>query len=206
MKFRDPLPDNLPVLVRKVVGSLRSSLDQAVYASVIILKSGNPNSAKFPFSDTEDGLAVELKRKCRGVAPGITKLLAEFKPYRGGNDTLWALNKLRNIKEHRLLAPANLAGGVAFEVEGFPKIRAYMFERQGGDNRWNPDTNELTSETLGPLNFLNKYKTVLFIRFGDIEVVGGKDVVPLLRDFTRIAESYVGAIETETQRLFCERS
>lgn len=93
MKFRDRLPDNIPILVKRVVGSLRSALDQSTYASAVVLKSSNPNSA-----------------------------------------------------------------------------------------------------------------TILFIKFADIEVVGGKDVVPFLHDSARIVQSCVDGIEAETQRLLRERS
>jgi hypothetical protein len=205
MKFRDPLPENLPILIRKVVGSLRSALDQAVYASVVLLKSGSPRFAKFPFSDTREGLSLQINKKCKAIAPEIVRIIEELKPYRGGNDMLWSLNRVRNIKEHRLLVPAMLAGGVMIE-NFFPSARGYMSREQGSGNHWNAETNELTFETLFPLDTHKDIKTILFIRFGEIEVVGGRDVVPLLSDFATVAETCVDQIETETRRLVRERS
>ena len=55
-----------------------------------------------------------------------------------------------------------------------------------------------------PLDFKNKYKTILFVRFAEIEFVGGKDVVPMLQEFVGITESCVAAIEAETERLIRE--
>ena len=102
VQFGKPLSPKLPVLMRKAVGSLRSALDQAVYASAITLGSrGRLVSTNFPFADTAQGLEGEIKRKCRDVAPEIVALLRAFQPYQGGNVTLWTLKcPSRDIASH----------------------------------------------------------------------------------------------------------
>src|SRR5437016_1723612 len=115
-QFEAPLPPQWPVSVKKIAGALRSALDHAVNASKASLGSANLNAA-FPFGHDPDRFERDIKRICRGVAPEIITIIRGFRPYRGGNDDLWALNKLRNIKEHRLLVAPTLAGGMRWPSE-----------------------------------------------------------------------------------------
>jgi hypothetical protein len=122
VKFEAPLPRRFPLSVRRIVGSLRSALDHAVNASKASLGSSNLNAA-FPFGGDPDQFENDIKQKCcrRDVAPEIVAIIRGFKAYRGGNDDLWALNKVRNVKEHRRLVAPALAGGMMFPFEpAFP--------------------------------------------------------------------------------------
>ena len=42
------------------------------------------------------------------MPPEILALFRAFKPYKGGNDALWALNKLCNAKKHCALIPFDI--------------------------------------------------------------------------------------------------
>ena len=116
VQFEDALPPYFAVSVRKIVSPLRSALDHAVNASKASLGSAKLNAA-FPFGDTPAEFERDVIRKCRSVAPEIITVVRGFRPYKGGNNDLWALNKLRNVKEHRLLVAPALAGGMQFPFE-----------------------------------------------------------------------------------------
>jgi hypothetical protein len=143
VQFGKPLSPKLPVLMRKAVGSLRSALDQAVYASAITLGSRRLVSTNFPFADTAQGLEGEIKRRCRDVAPEIVALLRAFQPYQGGNVTLWTLNKLRNIKEHRLLVPSVVAGGLRFNIRAEGELLDAVFASREQNTNWDPMNKKL---------------------------------------------------------------
>ena len=45
----------------------------------------------FPFADRHYELERVIKGRCKNVPPEIIHLIQTFKPYRNGNDLLWAL-------------------------------------------------------------------------------------------------------------------
>jgi hypothetical protein len=121
VQFKEAPPPHFAASVRKIASPLRSALDHAVHASAASFGSATRKTA-FPFGDTPKQFEHDIRQKCRGVAAGIITIIRGFRPYRGGNDDLWALNKLRNIKEHRRLVAPALAGGMMyplpFEIAG----------------------------------------------------------------------------------------
>jgi hypothetical protein len=104
--FRENIPLVIPCIVFDIVNGLRASLDHAVYACAVSLnKSVDPKHVKFPFGDTYTEAANTFDRDGKGVPAGIRDFLLDFKPYKEGNEALWRLNKIRNQKIHRTLAP-----------------------------------------------------------------------------------------------------
>jgi hypothetical protein len=200
VQFEEPLPQQFPVFVRNIAGSLRSALDHAVYASALSLGSPNLKATKFPFGDTPDQLENDIRRNCRGVAPGIIAILKDFRPYKGGNDDLWALNKLRNVKEHRLLVAPPLAGGMMYPIEIAGKKLRLLDTGPVDDGQWDDVNKTLTFQTL-PLSDHIEKKLTFFLIFGDIEGVAGEHLIPKLEAFALIVEDCVDRIEEETGRL-----
>ena len=113
-----PLWADFALLLGDAVHNLRSSLDYAVNE----ILGWKDTRLTFPMSESfqelQDSFRTEpevvegrTKRKGRNApveiaVPGIAEFfLDEIKPYRGGGNSLWILNKLSQRDKHRLLLP-----------------------------------------------------------------------------------------------------
>jgi hypothetical protein len=206
VKFKEPLPPRFSLAVRRIVGSLRSALDHAVNASKASLGNSKLNTA-FPFGDDPDQFENDIKQKCcrRGVAPEVVAIIKGFKPYRGGNDDLWELNKVRNVKEHRHLVAPALAGGrmLPFEIAG-KKIRM-LSTSPVKEAQWDNVNKTLTFSTIPDFERQIEKKLTFFLTFGDIEGMVGEHLIPKLEAFAQVVENCIDSIETETWRLLRAR-
>jgi hypothetical protein len=180
-------------------------LDHAVNASKVRLGDANLNAA-FPFGDDPDELERDIKRKCRGIAPEVISIIRGLQPYRGGNDDLWALNKLRNVKEHRLLIAPTIAGGMRWPFEIAGKKVFMLHTSPENEPQWDDVGKTLTFKTLPHFEHIPMFekiekKLVFFLKFGDIEGVAGEHLIPKLEAFAQVVKNCIDTIEAETRRL-----
>lgn len=195
-----PLPADFKQIAFDVVSNLRSALDHAVYASAVQLLGGEPASTKFPFGDSPDEARGEVKRRLKHLPVALTEYLLAFQPYPTGNRLLWALNKLRNTKSHRLLVPmiANLAPTTIGESE--PGL---ITEQP----TWDPHTGILKMpfqpSSTAPASMV-AISIGIEIQIGTGAFLGE----PAIALFDRLlgeVERVVSGIEAETARLLSER-
>jgi len=106
VKFNKRLSDDLPGIVFDAANNLRPVLDQMAFA-IAVVHTGkiNPTSAKFPFGPTESKMLNNANGGCKDLPPVIQALFEGFRPYKRGNDALWALNELANTPKHKILIP-----------------------------------------------------------------------------------------------------
>lgn len=160
IRFTRKLPDDLPSILFDAANNLRATLDQMGYAAAVASGKVAPKQTQFPFGDDLDGLNNVIRRgRCRDLPPEILALFEATKPYKGGNDALWALNKLCNSKKHCALIPfvtgrASLRlevlteGKPAVTSEGLRLSAAGFYGLVSGsigplNNSWDPAKNEL---------------------------------------------------------------
>jgi hypothetical protein len=123
-----PIPDCMPLVAGDVIQNLVSSLDHLAY-QIVCSDTGdhppNPNWIYFPIAD--DAAKYEAKKggKMEGARQETFDAVDALKPYKGGNDPLWALYRLNNVEKHRLLltvgsqaAGVNIAQDVARRMAG----------------------------------------------------------------------------------------
>jgi hypothetical protein len=109
LKFRDPIPDELPHLIREAMNDLRSALDYVGAACVRAAGRSDQSGTGFPFAATEAEFQRLGTRPGRGgktrIPPEIFDIMKAHKGYgdNDGNKLLHALNDLRNVNIHRLL-------------------------------------------------------------------------------------------------------
>ena len=102
----EPVPDCLPLVAGDAIQNLMSALDHLAY-QIVCSDTGdnppNPNWIYFPIAD--DAVKYEAKKhgKIEGARQETFDVIDALKPYKGGNDLLWALYRLNNIEKHRLL-------------------------------------------------------------------------------------------------------
>ena len=105
-----PLPGTINAGVGAVINSIRTSLD--LLASALAIRNGKtPNSDRhFPIYATDldfiDPLNV-IKRK-KWLSAVELQIIESLKPYRGGDDLLFALHQLDILRKHERLISVHL--------------------------------------------------------------------------------------------------
>jgi hypothetical protein len=102
--------DNISCIMFDAIGNLRACLDQMTYAIAVKHRGREKKFSSFPFASDETEWPNAIKRLKDNVPAEIIAAFERFKPYKGGNNTLWALNQLANFKKHALLVPAGYLG------------------------------------------------------------------------------------------------
>lgn len=194
-----PLPVALSHIAFDAVNNLRSALDQAGFAAGILAKPGNPKYTNFPFADSAAQLEVVIKGRCKDIPQDVVNIMRGFKPYKGGNDLLWALNQLANTNKHAIVRPvATLVGGVRLVGPG-SSIGGVAI----GVTPWDSAKNELEFARSNPGGtFEMNVQVSSHIAICDIEFIGGKPAIAVLNDMASIVESIIMAIEAECRRIF----
>jgi hypothetical protein len=205
-KLVKPMPVRLPGIAFDIVSGLRSALDLAGYSAAIAggksEASGTRIRAGFPFRDFLSEIEGARTGESKDIPKEIFDVMVSFKPYKGGNDLLWALNKLTNTEKHRIVVPANVATGATsirhFEVTGDSVLNEARF----GVGFWDSGKNELIWARMkrgGKLNADIKFRG--FIAMGDVEGIVGKPAFPILNGFVAEVTTILDAIEAEATRI-----
>lgn len=196
---RRNLPHSFADFSTDAIQNMRAALDQAVYA--IALAHGISNhrvlrSVAFPFSSSASDFQTRLKGACPGFPQEILKLLGSFKPYKGGINTLWAINELANTSKHKTLTT------VAFRI-----VAAHTYEISGMGNivfppQWNRTRNEFVLGTAMP-NTRVMYRVGFAFNIGldDIPLIAGKPIIGVLNDMASIVDSLLDQLESEGCRI-----
>jgi hypothetical protein len=192
----EPIPDSTIDLTAEVVGALRTALDSSVFDIALAAGVADPRNAAFPFAGTLGEMAGALGR-CKDVPEPIKSLMCGFAPYRGGNETLWALNKLCNTDKHRILQPFG-TGAIRMGVA----VKGTGFFRMPDPHRWDSSKNEMVLIELGP-DAIYEYEIqfALYIAFGKIELLEGSKVIDSLVRMGQAVHVVVNAMEAECRRL-----
>lgn len=102
-----PLPKIIPLILGDAIHNLRAALD-LMACEIVTNAGGTPTKyCSFPIRDTRQELVStvsggEIKIAGSDICDLITDVI---KPYIGGNDPIWGLNKIDIIDKHRLLIP-----------------------------------------------------------------------------------------------------
>lgn len=202
IKLTKPLPDEWTDLTFDAAEALRSALDQAAFATAMAAGRLNPKSAYFPVANDAAGLETGIRGRCKDVPPEIVALFRSFKPYKGGDNAIWALNKICNGSKHRLIVPigtgfTNLSLGPMALIAGPNDSGARMLTP-----RWDGEKDEMVMFIVGPESKVDYNFTLSFcIAFGDVEAVKGVEVFSTLKTMSARVERVVLAIEAETKRI-----
>lgn len=192
----EPIPDSTIDLTAEIVGALRTALDSAVFDIALATGVADPRNAAFPFAGTLGEMAGALGR-CKDIPEPIKSLMCGFAPYRGGNETLWTLNKLCNTDKHRILEP--FGTGV---VRTGVAVRGMGFFRMPDPLKWDSSKNEMVLIELGPDSIYDyEVHVSLYIAFGKIEGLEGSEVIKSLVRMGQMVGIVVNAMEAECRRL-----
>ena len=199
IKLTKSLPEGFTELAYDIIDGLRSALDQTVYPIAVACNTARPDRVQFPIADTTADFENILNGQCKGLPADILTLLRAFQPYKGGNDVVWALNRIRRQGYHRLLVPVGMASGTT-------RIHYMHIQASGGEElpppRWDSEKNEIVFlraniDTKVDYNLQFTFS----ISFGEVEGVSGQPVLGFLNAATGEVERIVLAIEAEARRI-----
>ncbi|HTW25743.1 MAG TPA: hypothetical protein VME92_01345, partial [Acetobacteraceae bacterium] len=113
IKLTTELPDIVIDVATDAAANLRAALDQMGAAAAVAGGVANPKRSQFPIADSESDLrdGVIGRGNCKHLPDEILSLFVSFKPYKGGNNAIWAINKIANGTKHALLVPVDAQVG-----------------------------------------------------------------------------------------------
>jgi hypothetical protein len=206
-------PETLPTRAAQIVNSLRSALDQATYRASVLLGADTKEKIYFPLSGCKgnfDAMFLD-KGKCKNIPRELHSFLKGCQGYprspdhEGGNDLLYAIGPISNPNKHtdtyRIRIDA--AGWGAFQLGEITDIV--------GNFAIPPDFDPVNSEyvlavTLPTGEFNANVHLPAHIAFGEVPIIPGQPVVPVLDKMTDIVEGIVLGIEAKTAQILRERN
>jgi len=141
-----------------------------------------------------------LKGRCADVPQEIWPILRSFKPYKGGNDTLIALNDACNRNKHALIVSL---------IPDFPVLEHKMYG-VGMESLiiapkhpvWDRTKNEMELFTVAPgVQIAAEFKLAFLVAFAEIAGVERRQVFTVLGIFATEVERILRTIEAESRRL-----
>lgn len=191
------MPVALPGIAFDAVNNLRSALDQAIYGINLAVGVTDRNSF-FPIAKDGTHFQNAVKGRCKNLPPEIVNLISSFKPYKGGNDLLWALNELCNTDKHGIISPVALnTSSVHYKSMVF-----HTGFRGLGFPIWDRTKNEMELYRLAKGGTAETdFNITHYIAICNVEFVDGQPSEAVLGEFVRIVEGIVLALEAETARL-----
>jgi hypothetical protein len=185
-------PVGFRITIAQVINNLRSALDLGWHALLVVTNTINSTAeAKFPFADNIAKFDSLLNRGFKNYPHEIKTLARSFQPYKGGDDLLWALNRICAGNKHRMLAPIGI-----LETEGF------LWDRRVPCPSWDRRENEIARFVTFPDENFNDYIDVTFnIAFNEVDIVKGQPVLTVLNTLSDKVQDILLALEAEAIRL-----
>jgi hypothetical protein len=204
IRFTRWLPDMLPCIVFDAATNLRAVLDQSGFAAAIASGKSNPKRTNFPFGDDSAGLDNNVfgRKVADDCTPEIVALFRAFNPYKGGNDSLWALNKLCNAKKHCSLVPLIANPSVFFG--GRLIGDGWISETTSpGHIGWDADKHEIELMRIYPpaLKAEITSNMAIEVALDGVDTLTGKPIVRALDTMASEVERVLVATEAECRRL-----
>ena len=197
LKLVKPMPEPLSGIAFDAVSSLRAALDQAGHAIGIAAGTNGKRSA-FPFGDTMAEVQSRASTGSKDIPSPLFDVMVASGPYKGGNQLLWALNKLCNSHKHEIIIPMGIyTGGGSINNAYFSAVKSFAFPP-----KWDIEKEEMILAVIphrAPMTFDMKIST--FVAMAKIDGVVGKPAVAVLDDLANVVNGIIATLETEGIKL-----
>jgi hypothetical protein len=98
-------PPVISALAGEILQSLRSALDHLAY-QLVLVGTGKPGPfpyVYYPIFESAEKYEAGKLGQIKGMRKKAIEAIDATKPYKGGNDALWKIDRLNKIDKHRLL-------------------------------------------------------------------------------------------------------
>lgn len=198
LKLIKPIPERLGHQCVRVAEDLRSALDQTGYAMAVAGGVAAPRFAYFPIANNEANFQNILKGNCKDLPSDIKALFASYKAYKGSDNVLYALNVLCNTGKHRLIRPA-VSMASTHQIDRIQGSGELSFPKA----MWEPETNDIVLFKTGPSSKIGSAqgKITFFVAFGEVDVIGGLGVEPVLETMAARVETILSETEVKAREI-----
>jgi hypothetical protein len=187
--------DNISCIMFDAINNLRACLDQMTYA-IAQRHRGGSDFALFPFAKNVGHWPDKIKGLKNHVPADICAVFERFQPYKGGNNTLWAVNYLANIKKHALLVPAGYLGVAVRILDGTDTPPVDVTPASGNKNEI-----IIHHSPKIPSRHPNIEITYSIVLDNPEEIIHGQPPVPLLNAMSREVERVMIDTEIECRKI-----
>lgn len=115
-QLTEPIPADVSNVAYEIIHNLRTALDNAA-AAISLQHSGSTSQTYFPFGKTAQIFEDEVRRKVKKLPADAIAIIRQLKPYKGGDDLLWAIHDLDREDKHVGLRPVNLGSAYTTNAE-----------------------------------------------------------------------------------------
>lgn len=195
-KFDESFSVDISSIMFDAINNLRACLDHMTNVIQRAHTGRDVNYSSFPFAKDAD-LWPDKINGMKDIPGEIRSLFSGFQPYKGGNNTLWALNYLANIKKHAVLVPVGFGVGSMLKLPAgmphpqFVPVPAHLARKDEIILFVAPDPNSIPQ-----IEF--RYSIVLD---DTEEVIQGQAPVPLLNAMSREIGIVLWDTEVECRRI-----
>lgn len=188
-----PVPGDISMLIGDAIHNLRSALDHVAYEIVADTGRKPSRHVAFPFAKSRQELIDAIKGGEVETAAGKTLvdlIVDTVRPYKGGNDALYAIRALDIGDKHKLLIPTvSVIGirGVSGSGDGI-KFRDLGFAVGEGGK-----VNAIGMR--GTVKITDKGEPVFEVRFAKDQPLEGQPVLPTLHQLSQLVAGVVETIE-----------
>jgi hypothetical protein len=194
LEITKPVPEELALVMGDALHNLKSALDWTVNEVVFRRLKFYDSHTRFPLRETAQDLKGTIKGGLiKQASPAVTNYIVDVvKPYKGGNDALWALHDLNILDKHRLLLPVMqataLVGVCAEDDRGSKMVAASLIVTR----------NRAATSFISPGNIkvTNKGKAIPLIFFDKGLPLEGQSIIPALHQLAELVSGVVERIET----------
>lgn len=190
LRVENPLEPTFNAEVGAIINTIRTSLD--LLASALARRNGKKPSADrhFPIYPTLydfiDPLNVSKRKKW--LSDSERQIIEKLKPYRGGNDRLFALHHFDVIRKHEQLinvcvTPLRLNTQLGALLQGFRPVPWPGFD----------DDAIIATTRIDAAD--SQIQLTLEVRFSEGDLVSNEPVGKALRDFWRLAATIIEMFE-----------
>lgn len=192
VRLKKRLPVVLSFIASEVIHNLRAALDHIGYESAT--KSGKSGKyAHFPFGSSQED--IESRRttgKSREIPHDVFEVMISFQPFKGGNDLLWALNRLCNRQKHEMLTPMGIyVGESQLTYSSGPGTISWDLPL-----RWNSEKEEMLLARLThgtPFSFEAHVATC--VTFSNLDVLKGRPADGVMANLVNIVSAIGDAVK-----------
>lgn len=193
-RVSEQVSDDVSVIVGDAIHNLRAALDLAMYELVKWLSRTPSEFTKFPFRKTREEVEAAVKGgTIQGLPTSFKTLVIDIiKPYKGGNDPLYALHTMDIADKHHMLIQTHAVAGLTIKTEtpeGDLVNYVTFSTEQSGDMGavWVPEDVEIKDYD----------KPVLHVSFGRVEGFESKPILPTLRQLSHLVTEIIEALASE---------
>jgi hypothetical protein len=193
VKATQKMPYEIPLIAADTIHNLRSALDHLACCLAVQNGAAKISDVYFPIGrEGEEKFKVYAKDKIKRLSESARTFIYELKPYKGGNNMLYALHNLDVIDKHQTLPTAILGGAVSQLITSYDGPISVNASPWGNLEK---GVHLLTTDLATQGECHSQLSSQ--IAFGDVEIVKDQPIISTLNQMLNLCESIIANFESK---------